>query len=70
MLYDDLGGPLSKLTKTGPHQVTLSTGHAYTGSQRYSLSSCDYNYTVRALAAPGTVVPPRRPPRSVGLTSS
>jgi hypothetical protein len=44
MLYDDLGGPLSNLTQTGPHQVTLAVGHNY--PYRGPPVACSYNYSV------------------------
>ena len=46
MLYDDLGGPLSNLTKTGPNQVTLSVGHTY--SYKGPPVACSDKYTVSA----------------------
>jgi hypothetical protein len=55
MLYDDMGGPLSNLTKTGSHQVTLSVGHTYT--YKAPSIACSYNYTVGALPMPRLTAP-------------
>jgi hypothetical protein len=45
--FDELGGPISNLTKTGPHQITLDIAHTYGYPGMQYRPTCQYNYTVR-----------------------
>jgi hypothetical protein len=44
-LFDEERGPHSSLTKTGPHQLTLSIGITY--GYKGPGPKCSYNFTVR-----------------------
>jgi hypothetical protein len=45
-MLDELGGPISNLTKTGPNQITLSIARTYVEGGHNPFPTCSYNYTV------------------------
>jgi hypothetical protein len=55
-LCDDVGGPLSTLTKTGPNQITLHVAHTY-AFRGPPFPTCNYNYTVRLACFPNIALP-------------